>query len=467
MRRLPFLTVALVLLVSRTALSQEISSFSVAPFGTVRVYGTAKHASQVVILSSGGKGWNREAQDFAEKFVSLDCLVMGVNTKEYLGPILAKSNCTYPGADFQNLSRFVQQKLGLSSYTRPIMAGYAAGAALTYATIVQAPSSAFAGGISIGFCPNAPLTRAFCQGLGLDWSKDGKNLLLPPAGLRTPWIVLPFPENDGCSRDADAFLKKVAGVKVISPSTQEGSGPMSKDTMLAQAMRAFSAQEERPVSAQEESVKDLPLIEIPAKGEPDKSGEGLMAVMISGDGGWAGLDREVGDAIAGSGVPLVGFNSLKYFWTPRTPDKTARDITDVISHYLKSWGKEKLILIGYSFGADVLPFVVNRLPEDIKARIDLVVLMGPSTSAQFEFHLSNWFEGASDGARPTLPEAKMMKAKRVVCLFGKGEADSLCRSLDASVAQVIALPGGHHFDGDYPALAGTILSLAGLNAKTR
>jgi len=192
-----------------------------------------------------------------------------------------------------------------------------------------------------------------------------------------------------------------------------------------------------------------------------------MAVMISGDGGWAGLDHEVGDAIAGSGVPTVGFNSLKYFWAPRTPDETARDIADVIDHYLKVWNKEKLILIGYSFGADVLPFVVNRLSEAIKARIELVVLMGPSTSAQFEFHLSNWFEGASDDALPTLPEAKKMKAKRIVCLFGEEEADSLCRSLDASVAQVIALPGGHHFDGDYPALARRILALAGLKSATQ
>jgi type IV secretory pathway VirJ component len=466
MRRLPFLTWVLILLLCRTALSEEIVSFNAAPLGTVRVYQSVEHPSQVVIFSSGEVGWNWEAQNFAEKFASLDFLVIGVDSKEYLGPILANSYCTYPSADFENLGRFIQQKLGFSSYTRPILAGYAAGATLTYATVVQAPSNTFAGGISIGFCPNAPLTKAVCQGLGVDWSKNGKGLL-PAASLHAPWVVLLSPENASCSRDTDAFLEQVAGVKIISPSTKPGSTPTSEDALLAQAIRALSVQNERATSTESADIKHLPLVEVPAKGTPNQSGEGLMAVMISGDGGWAGLDHELGDAIAGSGVPLVGFNSLKYFWTPRTPDETARDIADVINHYLKAWNKEKLILIGYSFGADVLPFVVNRLPEAIKARIDLVVLMGPSTSAQFEFHLSNWFEGASDDALPTLPEAKKMKGKRIVCLFGEEEADSLCRSLDASVAQVIALPGGHHFDGDYPALARRILALAGLKPATQ
>jgi type IV secretory pathway VirJ component len=173
----------------------------------------------------------------------------------------------------------------------------------------------------------------------------------------------------------------------------------------------------------------------------------------------------LGEAIAARGIPMVGFNSLKYFWTPRTPEKAAGDVVRLIDHYLKTWKREKLILIGYSFGADVLPFLVNRFPEEIRARINLVVLLGPSMSAQFEFHLSNWFEGTSKNALPTLPEVKRMKPKKLACLYGDDESDSLCCSLNASEAQIVKLPGGHHFDGDYPALAGKILSLVGLHGS--
>ncbi len=467
MKRFLGLVGMLVLLSSRNALCQELASFSIPPFGTVRVYRTVEDPSRVVIFSAGEDGWNREAQCLAEQFASMDSLVIGVSTKEYLDPILTQSNCTYPAADFENLGRFVQQKLGLSHYTRPILAGYDSGAALVYATVVQAPSHVFAGGISIGFCPSAPLSRAVCKGLGVGWSKNGRDLL-PAGALHTPWLVLPGPRHAGCSANTGAFLKQIRDATILPPDGRESTGDWPEKALLAQALQDLSGKEEPSASSDSPSIKDLPLIEIRATGKPDAAEEDLMAVMISGDGGWAGLDREVGDAIASHGIPMVGFNSLRYFWTPRTAGGTAEDVAKVISHYRKTWEKSRLILIGYSFGADVLPFIVNRLPEAIKAKTELVVLMGPSMSAQFEFHLSNWFEGASDGALPTLPEANKMEAGRIACLYGKDESDSLCPSLDAAKAHVIALPGGHHFDGDYPALARRILSLVeahGVEAK--
>lgn len=461
MSRLLCVTPLLVLLFCQNAICQEVESFPVPPFGTVRVFRATQDVSRVVILASGEAGWNQEAQHLAEQFAALDSLVVGVNTKAYLGPILAQSNCTYPAADFENLSRFVQQKLRLPGYTPPILAGYGAGASLVYATAVQAPSHVFVGGISIGFCPSAPLTKAVCPGLGVGWNKPGRDIL-PATGLRTPWVVLQKARNTGCAASADAFLKQMTGIAIVTANGQGEPGSFPEETLLARALQALSVRDETAVSARPDSMKDLPLIEVPATGQPNEAGRDLLAVMISGDGGWAGLDREVGNAIATHGIPMVGFNSLKYFWTPRTPDQAAKDVLEVITHYLKTWDKKRLILIGYSFGADVLPFIYNRLPDAVKAKTDLVVLMGPSTSAQFEFHLSNWLGGASDGALSTLPEAKEMKGRNLVCLYGKGEADSLCPGLDGSLMRVIALPGGHHFDGDYPALARRILTLAGL-----
>jgi type IV secretory pathway VirJ component len=445
----------------QTVRAGETPPFQVPPFGTIRVYPSVEQPARVVILASGEVGWNREAQDLAASMAFRDCLVIGVDTREYMGRLVAQGSCTYPSADFENLSRFVQQKLHLSGYTPPILAGFSHGAALTYATLVQAPISVFAGGIGMGFCPEAPLTKGVCKGLGLTWSEGGKSLL-PAANLRTPLVVLPLSDDTGCSRSSRAFLDQMTGVTVLDPRGGEGSGRIAWDDQLAAAFDTLSSQLDRSRQGEASDVKDLPLVEIPAEANPSTSGKDRMAVMISGDGGWAGLDREVGEAIAARGIPMVGFNSLKYFWTPRTPEKTAGDLARVIGHYLKTWKKEKLILIGYSFGADVLPFLVNRLPEDLRARTDLIVLLGPSMSAQFEFHLSNWFEGTSKNALPTLPEVKRMKAKKWACLYGDDESDSLCRSLSASEAAVVKLPGGHHFDGDYPALAGKILSLEGL-----
>jgi type IV secretory pathway VirJ component len=48
----------------------------------------------------------------------------------------------------------------------------------------------------------------------------------------------------------------------------------------------------------------------------------------------------------------------------------------------------------------------------------------------------------------------------VLCVYGEDEADSPCPKLDPSRATVLKLAGGHHFDGNFAALAEKILALA-------
>ena len=55
----------------------------------------------------------------------------------------------------------------------------------------------------------------------------------------------------------------------------------------------------------------------------------------------------------------MGLDSLRYFWSPRTPDGLAADTNRMILYYLTHWAKKRVLLIGYSQGADVLPFAVN------------------------------------------------------------------------------------------------------------
>lgn len=449
---------------------QELPALVVQPFGTVRLYKAEEHPSRVVILVSGEQGWGRTEAELAARIASMDCLVMAIDANEYLRPFLADNSCTYPASDFENLSRFVQQKLTLPQYLTPILAGRSAGAALVYATLVQAPVNIFAGGVSIDFCPAAPLTRGVCRGLGLDWSEQGR--LLPVPELRTPWLVLSQGGGEECSSMADAFLQQVKTVHILTPRQKGGPGTQIRgaNDPLFEAVTLLSSKERKPTAPTVQGsgkLKDLPLVEVPARGASTTSSPDLLAVFLSGDGGWVGLDREVGEAIASHGIPVVGLNSLRYFWTLRTPEETAQDVAAIIRHYLAVWNKEKVILIGYSFGADVLPFVANRLPEDLRARIDRVALIGPSRSAQFEFHLSDWFQGTSDDSHPTLPEVQRLQGQKVLCIFGKSEDESLCPSLPPSLAEQIPLPGGHHFDGDYPAVAAKVLTRGAASPAAR
>ena len=104
-------------------------------------------------------------------------------------------------------------------------------------------------------------------------------------------------------------------------------------------------------------LSGLPVIEVPAQpgGEPADA----FAIIMSGDGGWAGLDKDVAAALAAHGIPIVGLDSLRYFWSARTPEGLAADTDRMIRYYLAHLNKKRVLLIGYSQGADVLPFAVE------------------------------------------------------------------------------------------------------------
>jgi type IV secretory pathway VirJ component len=211
-------------------------------------------------------------------------------------------------------------------------------------------------------------------------------------------------------------------------------------------------------------LKDLPIVEVappqaaaPAGSTPSD----LFAIMLSGDGGWAGIDKEVAAALAADGIPVIGLDSLRYFWSARTPAGLAADLNAMIQYYLPRLGKRRVMLIGYSQGADVLPFAVNRLPPATRSRVALTAIMGMSEHALFEFHVSSWV--ADDNSGPaTLPEVDRIDGMTVLCIYGEDETDSLCPKLDAHKFTVVKLKGGHHFDGNYAGLAQTILAAAGV-----
>ena len=57
-----------------------------------------------------------------------------------------------------------------------------------------------------------------------------------------------------------------------------------------------------------DGLDDLPLAVLPAAARHD-----TMAIVLSGDGGWRDIDRELGQALSRAGVPTIGIDSLRYF----------------------------------------------------------------------------------------------------------------------------------------------------------
>jgi len=157
-------------------------------------------------------------------------------------------------------------------------------------------------------------------------------------------------------------------------------------------------------------------------------------------------------------VPVVGVDCLRYFWNKREPDQVAADLARIFAAARAAWGTPDVLLIGYSFGADVLPFAVNRLPADERAHIALLSLLGLEANAPFEIEVTGWLGQTDEDAPLVMPELQKFDLSRLQCVYGEEEEDSLCPAPELARAEILRVPGGHHFDEGYEKLADAILA---------
>jgi type IV secretory pathway VirJ component len=188
----------------------------------------------------------------------------------------------------------------------------------------------------------------------------------------------------------------------------------------------------------------LPVVKVAA---PSGS-HGPLLLVLSGDGDWTGFMKEISEMAAAHGAPVLGLKMRTYLSTPHNPDQVAADLEPVVRAQLKEWNREDIVIIGYSRGADTAPFVVNRWPSDLRARVRALGLIGLSDNASFEFH---WEDLAVDVSRPTdiptRPELEKLGGLSVLCFRGEDEQKSACARPVAGMRTIV-------HDGKHRAKAG-------------
>ncbi len=448
-------------------------------FGDVQVYRPKGEVRQFVMLLSGGEALVASDAELALTMANSGAMVAAVAVAPFYRRLEAQSGqCAYAGGAFENLAHFIQAFDKLPTYLTPMLVGSNGAGDLAYAVLAQAPAGTFASALSLGFCPRLSFTKApLCANNALRWQpvKEGNAVdLLPATQLASPWTVLQVPVNRSADKSADkaaakpgdkdedddcspavtqSFVQRVPQALWLpqdTAATTPSRGPTNFEIAYARLASQRVALEAPPAQ-----LADLPIVELPV---PAGTPGNRLAVLLSGDGGWAGIDKGIASAFVAQGVPVAGFDSLRYFWTARKPEGLAADLDRLIRYYAARWKRSEIILIGYSQGADVLPFALNRMPHRTRASVRLTALLGLGQKASFEFHVTNWI-GAS-GDQPILPEAEKLLAATTLCVYGSDERNSLCPLLAPLHAQALLLSGGHHFGGDYGALAQRILDVA-------
>jgi type IV secretory pathway VirJ component len=391
----------------------------------------------LAVLVSGSEGWTPERSAEAQALAAAGLIVLEVDFTAYRKALAASGDgCHYVVADFEALAQLAQRELGLKTYLRPVLVGSGAGAGtFAYAALADAPDNTLGGAVAVGFDNRLDTPVAFCPGAS---SKPHR------AGGFTYGFDRPVPA-------AMTFLTGSGDADLIDPDFASGDrvtlAALDPDRRIPQMVQAVVDTANGDALA----AADLPVVQLEPKGE-----RRAVALIWSGDGGWRDIDQSVGALLVDKGFAVVGIDSLRYFWSPRTAREMARDMAlmvkaaDPTEHL-------PILLAGYSFGANVLPFAWPDVEAGIRARTRLVALLAPEEKTGFQISVGGWL-GMSTGDADVVAAIAALPAAVTLCVHGRDEDESACRSPRLASCEVLALPGGHHFDDDYRKLTAAILS---------
>ncbi|HEY6453611.1 MAG TPA: AcvB/VirJ family lysyl-phosphatidylglycerol hydrolase [Steroidobacteraceae bacterium] len=413
--------------------------------GRVQVFPAWLRERGFVYVLSGAEGWTRADELTALLYAARGNYVTAIDAPRLVQRLnRITQGCLFMPGLLDDYSREQQIATGTRRFYEPALLGRGPGATLVYLAQLGAPPSTFGAAVMLDPEPRLALHVPPCDHAVELSDAAGEQFKAEALSSYVPARLLLDDQAGAASR---AFVAEVlARSRAVAPALSP-TAPLH--SAYAAALSDIEQEQRRS------GVGDLPLVEVMAAERSQR----VFAVLYSGDGGWRDLDRSLADILASKGMNVVGVDVLRYYWRTKPPAKAAADLARIIEHYQRRWGLKQTVLIGFSFGADVLPFLVNRLPPALRADVRLVTLLAPERYTAFEVDPSGWFHRQADATTPIAPELERMSTDRLQCVYGENEAnESLCTTPAARGAQIIRKPGGHHFDHDYGALADAIIA---------
>ncbi len=397
---------------------------------------------------SSSKDWDDKARDMLRALAGRGAIAVGVNTNIYLDRIARGApKCLNLLGDAETLSKLIQRERTGAGYHLPLLAGAGPGGTAALLALSQALPNTFAGAVTID--PTAELDTAAPVCAKAPPAAQGKGFVYAsPPVLNGLWML---GETPAYALEDQAHFRKWtdAGLSATRVALASGDG----NELVGLISRA--------IKPSGKTLDNLPIVELPSQ-KPSH----LLAIVISGDGGWRDLDKTIAERLHKDGVNVVGLDSLRYFWARKSPARTTQDVAAIIEAYSRKWGADDVALIGYSFGADVAPFVYNGLPQNLRDKVKLVSLLGPEKAADWQIRVVGWLGAApSKDALATGPQLAAIPGKKIQCLYGEDDKAASCATIANPGAEIVETSGNHHFDRNYNALAEKILARLKILAK--
>jgi type IV secretory pathway VirJ component len=193
-------------------------------------------------------------------------------------------------------------------------------------------------------------------------------------------------------------------------------------------------------------TKKLPLIESISERNND-----YYIIFLTGNGGWRNLAQSVTQYLNSKNVSVLAINIKKYLWSEKKPAQIACDLQVLIDRYNDKWGQRRVVFLGYSMGAEVLPFAINCMEDKYIEALNDIILIGPWQKATFKVNLLDYIMEVNKGA-DIYSELLKMKTKTGYIICDDNDISICNKGLDGVIDHDL-LGGGHHYGGDYMALS--------------
>jgi type IV secretory pathway VirJ component len=439
----------------------------------------------VVLFVSGDGGWKLGVVDMARRLDDR-AIVAGLSMPAWQKRAEKRPEaCWYPAGELEVAAQALEKLYGFPRYVAPILVGYSSGATVVYGALAQATQTAFRGAVSLGFCPDLEVARRFCGTTTWHpgWDEKEKQSWLPEAtamtervGGGTKWIALQGLADQVCSAPQTVdFVHRVPHSEVVSlekvghgfsvPSHWGAAFDRSVSVFLeAQSVLepdAFLVHQEGSHVSPDDVRAKLAALGLPLEVIWPATARSVV-IFVSGDGGWADLDRSVASRLASQGIAVVGWNALRYFWQGKTLQRFAEDLARLV----RALPQEDAIFAGgYSFGAETVPVVAAaRSADPALSRIVGLTLLGPGSFATFEVSPLDWIRESTKATAHPVQPAIERAGRPVLCISSEGDADSGCPSGPRPGYTRAVVPGGHHFGSDYDGLASRVVAFVSANS---
>lgn len=192
--------------------------------------------------------------------------------------------------------------------------------------------------------------------------------------------------------------------------------------------------------------------------EWNRNSDKPIIFYISGDAGFNTFSKTFALELHRYNYDVFALNTKKYFWNKKTPLQAANDTENYLKKIIKNRKNKKIILIGYSYGADVAPFIYNRFDPEFQKNIKDLIIIGPSKVNDFEIHLQEYITGPLQYGYSVTNEINLLKNVPFTLVVSDFENKYFPRQdITLKNYEFLHLAGNHHFSGNTKMLADAIV----------